>query len=228
METYAGKFNIQFNDLPSIELKTIEPEPDARFLKRLAVASKRRVFYLTHDWEIDLDNVPYQPELNGTIQIPATVNGERLEFDGASIPFPWLVSLLTIGVLRPLGVMLLGSIIHDFAFKYGYLLVSSKDQPRQKVFIERHIADALLRDIIATFNKMPSIAIIGWLFVRFGWIFVKYNNRRFGGRPPYWQVFLILAVFAGFAYLLCWNASITIAASSIVYFTVYLTTLLRV
>lgn len=226
MESYTGKYDIRFNELPSIELKTIEPEEGASFFKRLALASKRRIFYLMRDWEIELDNVPYKPELNGTIIVPARVNGERLEFDGASIPFPWLVSLITIGVLRPLGVMLIGSIIHDFAFKHGYLLVSIDNQPPKKVFIERHIADAVLRDLIAAFNKMPRIAFTGWLFVRFGWLFVKYNNHRFGGRPPYWEVPLVLAVFAGFAYLLYWNAGIAIAASIVVYFTVYLTTLL--
>ena len=226
MERYSGKFDVQFNDLPSIELKTIEPEADAGFFKRLALASKRRFFYLTHDWEIELDNVPYMPELNGTILVPATVNGERLEFDGASIPFPWLVSLITIGVLRPLGVMLIGSIIHDFAFQHGYLLVSSNNQPPRKVSIERHIADALLRDLIATFNKMPRIAFTGWLFVRFGWLFVKYNNRRFGGRPPYWEAPLVLAAFTGFVILLYWDAKITFLASILVYLSIYLTTLL--
>lgn len=224
MEIYKGKIHVKFNELPSIELKTIKPTGSAAFLRRIALASKRRIFYLKRDWEVELDKITYKPELNGTIHVPSTINDERLEFDGATIPFPWLVSLITIGVLRPLGVMLIGSIIHDFAFKHGYLLVSSDNQPPKRIPIERHIADALLRDLIATFNKMPRIAFIGWLFVRFGWLFVKYNNRRFGGRRPYWEVALVLAVFSVYAYLLYWNMDITIAASVLVYAVVYLMT----
>lgn len=224
MEIYKGKIHVKFNELPSIELKTIKPTGSAGFLRRIALASKRRIFYLKRDWEVELDEVTYKPELNGTIHVPSTINGERLEFDGATIPFPWLVSLITVGVLRPLGVMLIGSIIHDFAFKHGYLLVSSNNQPAEKILIERHIADALLRDLIATFNKMPRIAFIGWLFVRFGWLFVKYNNRRYGGRRPYWEVALVLAVFSVYACLLYWNMDITIAASVFVYAVVYLMT----
>jgi len=64
--------------------------------------------------------------------------------------------------------MLIGSTIHDFAFKHGYLLVSS-NQPPEKIPIERHIADALLRDLIATrtyakhrlskFGRFPAQAV---------------------------------------------------------------------
>ncbi len=50
-------------------------------------------------------------QTRGSARVRRAVAG----FDGASVPRPWLVTAVGGGILRPLGVMLIASIIHDFA-----------------------------------------------------------------------------------------------------------------
>jgi len=194
-EKFTGKLPLEFTELPSIKLVTMKIIESGNFLQRIAEATRRRYFTLNEDWEIKLEKVPFKPGLEGTIVIPRKVNHEHVVFDGASVPLPWLVSFLSIGMLRPLGVMLTASIVHDFAFKFGYLLVKAEsDQENKKIEMERHETDALFRDIIITINKLHSIGVIAWFFVRLGWLFgIRYKGRKWTGKPPYMEI----AIFAG-------------------------------
>lgn len=212
MEEYDGSIRVKFYELPALKLKSIQLNKDAGFFARFLAASKRRYFSLQQDWEVELDNIEYHPGLNGKITIAKEVDKKTFLVDGASIPLPWFVSLVTFGILRPLGVMLTASIVHDFAFKYGYLLVSEGVEELKKIEIERHVADLLFKDIITTVNRMPIVGYIGWLSVRCGWLFVKYNNRRFGGSPPVKEIIsliLLLLFIAYLAYMFPWIVGIT-------------------
>ncbi len=221
MEEYRRNLYIQFEELPPIELKTVKPDHNTGFFERLALASKRRLFSLKKDWKFQLGEIDYQSDMNGRVIIPREVDGKKIYYDGATIPFPWLVSLLTIGILRPLGVMLIGSIVHDFAYRHGYLLLEKEDKTHQ-YSIERHVADRLLRDIIATVNNMPVIAFFGWLFVRFGWLFVRYNNQRFGGRVPYWEIPLALVILVLIVHLVLHHTTFICVLAVLIYGGVYL------
>ena len=201
MEVYRKSIFLKFEKLPPIELKTVSPGNQTGWLNRLALASKRRLFSLRHDWEFELGSIEYEQNMNAKVIIPNSLNGQKIYFDGASIPLPWLVSLLTFGVLRPLGVMLIGSVVHDFAYKTGFLMIN-KDGKTEQIPIQRHIADRLLRDIISTVNNMPVVAFFGWLFVRFGWLFVRFNQQRFGGKVPYWEIPLAAGILILTGYLL--------------------------
>lgn len=225
MEKYEGRLSVKFDEMPLISLKSVIPNKSDSFLKRLSLASKRRFFSLQQNWEVELDKVDYQPELNGKLTVPIAVDGKPLIFDGASIPLPWLVSLITIGILRPMGVMLTASIIHDFVYRHGYLLVSKNGQAQVKVMVERHVADLLLRDIIATINRMPRVGYIGWFFVRIGWVFVKYNNRHFGGSPPIKELVIFLVIFSLIVFLVSLYSTFIIVLSIVSYLIFYLLTL---
>jgi len=193
MEKYEGTINVEFEDIPPVRLKTIIPRPDLNWLERLALATKRRFFTLRHDWLLKVEKVAYDERLNGTIKVPALdKNGEEITFDGASVPLPWLVSLLTIGILRPLGVMLTASVVHDYAYRYGHL----QKEDGTVVEIERHIADQLFKDIIATVNKLPDVGYIAWFLVRLGWLFVKYNGKPRGGKAPIDEYFVFSMLVA--------------------------------
>ncbi len=184
-ETYNGTIQVRFSCLPSLKLVSVIVKEKASWFRHLAEATRRRFFTLDKDWHIELDNVDYKSELNGIITVPAEIEGEPVVFDGASVPLPWLVSFLSIGILRPLGVMLTASIVHDFAFKFGYLLVSSeKGVAPIKIPVERHDIDRLFRDIIGTVNQVVGVGWIAWFFVRLGWLGVKYNGQFFGGNRP--------------------------------------------
>ena len=103
-EEYDGTIDVVFDGMPSIRLESYKPAYNAGVFQRLAIATKRRRFSLREDWRIELKHIDKADELNGTIEIPAKDSRNKsIVFDGASIPFPWLISLLTIGILRPLG-----------------------------------------------------------------------------------------------------------------------------
>jgi len=169
-EDYRGSINVGFNGMPAIELETLIARENASAIERFSIATKRRRFTLKEDWEIELSEIEYVSELNGTIVLPKDNSDSNPNvFDGASVPVPWLVSLLTIGVLRPLGVMLIGSILHDYAYSHGSL---------------------------GTVNSLPFVGYIAWLAVRIGWLWVPYNQTFRTGRKPYCEyLFVITLVF---------------------------------
>ncbi|KAI9134321.1 DUF1353 domain-containing protein [Acaryochloris sp. CCMEE 5410] len=171
---YTGSVEIKFGEWPSLvplRLKTSIGEP----LASLRGASAKRYFRLEHDWEIHIGilNDRYPKEIGGTVVIPRSYESQSVplseaetHLDGASVPFPWLVSFLSFGVLRPLGVMLIASIVHDFAFKHGGLVYRDHSGKLEFCKIQRHLADKLFYDIIRTVNKMPFTALLAWAAVR--------------------------------------------------------------
>jgi hypothetical protein len=189
-EAYTGPITVAFDDIPPVRLQSIRAKADLNLLQRLALWTKPREFTLHEDWLLDFDGVSYAPELNGTLRIPARdTDGKEIVYDGASVPLPWLVSLLTSGVLRPLGVMLTASLIHDYAFKYGHL----QKEDATPVKLERNVADRLFRDVIATVAELPYVAFVAWFAVRLGWPVVRYNGQLRGGKAPILE-YLALAI----------------------------------
>jgi hypothetical protein len=191
-EEYHHPIYVRFDDIPPVRLRSIKAKENPTLIDRLVLATKPREFGLHDPWCIQLDNVPYDSRLNGSFKIPTEKDGESIDLDGASIPLPWLISLLTLGILRPLGVMLTASIVHDFAYKFGYL---PKDDGTQ-VKIERHVADLLFRDILESVNRIPLLGFIAWFAVRLGWPFVKYAGKPGGGKKPYGAYLVLLVILA--------------------------------
>jgi hypothetical protein len=192
-EAYKGSIAVAFDDIPPVRLQSILAKKGLTLLGRIALAIKPREFTLRDDWFVDFDAISYAPSLNGTIKIPThDRDGKEIVFDGASVPLPWLVSLLTSGVLRPLGVMLTASLVHDYAYKYGHL----QKHDGTPIEIERHVADRLFRDIIRTVSELPFVAFVAWFAVRLGWPVVKYNKKPRGGKAPVVEYFSLFAVLA--------------------------------
>lgn len=197
MENFDGAIDVEYEGMPSIRLETFKPVGDVGMLERLAIATRRRRFSLAEDWTIELGDVEYSAELNGIVEIPAKDSDKKtIAFDGASIPLPWLVSLLTVGILRPLGVILVGSIVHDYAYKYGSLRISKNGGVYKDVQLSRHSADKLFRDIVGTVNRLPFVGYIAWFFVRLGWVWVKYHGKRFGGKAPIIEYTVLLIILS--------------------------------
>ncbi len=218
-----GILTVSFFGLPAIKLVSVLFTPEdggtsespkntstdetyqPSWFTRVAESTVRRHFTLERDWEIAISGITFNPRLNGTVTIPARVNcnnasderGELVLFDGASVPMPWLVSCLSLGILRPLGVMLTASIVHDFAFQFGYLLITQSGEERAtKVPIAREVADRLFREIIITVNKLPIVGWVAWLAVRLGWFgLVRYKGKRFGGRAPLLELVFTTLLF---------------------------------
>jgi len=210
--------------MPSIRLETFKPIDEVGLLERPAIATRRRRFSLFEDWTIHLGDIEYSDELNGIVEIPARdSNRKTIIFDGASIPMPWLVSLLTVGILRPLGVTLVGSIVHDYAYQFGSLRLAREGEEFQDIRISRHRADRLFRDIVGTVNQLPFVGWVAWFFVRIGWAWVRYDGKHFGGKAPVGEYAMLLVILAA-----CWwlysvmGLGLSIIAFSSVYAVLYL------
>lgn len=190
LETYEGAIEVSFQGLPAVKLVSVRMPKHTNWFMRIAESTRRRFFTLEKDWHIDLDGIGYNEDLNGRITIKrAAANGEEIIYDGASIPFPWLVSFLTIGILRPLGAMLVASIVHDFAFKFGTLHVTNEKGESKEVTIERHHADRLFRDMLQTINRTFPVEWVAWFAVRLGWLFgIDYAGVAYGGKKPAWVI----------------------------------------
>ncbi len=180
---YHDSISVKFDELPNLRPLLLKTQFES-FLDRFKGASARRYFSLEQEWAVSIDNVKYNQNLNGTIIVPETTKDNGLRFDGASVPLPWLVSFLSFGILRPLGIMLTASLVHDFAFVHGGLSYRDSNDKENFQPLERDEADLLFKDMISTVNKMPIAAFVAWVFVRLGWFFVKYNGKRFGGKAP--------------------------------------------
>ncbi|MGD1849390.1 MAG: DUF1353 domain-containing protein [Cyanophyceae cyanobacterium] len=149
---------------------------------------------------------------------------DLLLLDGASVPLPWLFSFLSLGLLRPLGVMLTASIIHDFAFEYGGLLYKVQDESQdeeQVVFrsVNRDCADQVFHDLIVTVNAMPITAFLAWIAVRLGWYFVRYDGKRKGGNAFPWTATIVLAIALSFigGMVVTLGFKLTVASAAILY-----------
>jgi len=224
---HRGPIDVAFDSMPSIRLESYSAAPDSDVRRRLAIATRRRRFSLREDWRISLTDVGYSPALNGTVEIPAKGGGDRtIVFDGASIPLPWLVSLLTIGILRPLGVMLVGSIVHDYAYQHGTLRIARDGRTFEAVPVPRHEADALFRDIIGTVNGLPFVGRIGYFFVRIGWLWVRYDGKRFGGKAPVIELIAFAVLLLSLVWLCATFGTATIGGvAACLYAVLYLSSL---
>lgn len=190
---YSGSIYVKFVNLPSLRPILLNTK-FVDFFKRFQGASKRRYFHLEQDWSVILNNIHYDQNLNGTMIVPRTFQNVKTRIDGASVPVPWFVSFLSFGILRPLGIMLTASIVHDFAYEHGALLYRDASGTEKLQPVERDIADRLFLDMISTVNRMPLAAFIAWVVVRLGWFFVKYNGQSRGGTFPSLPLFISLVV----------------------------------
>ncbi|NVK23360.1 MAG: DUF1353 domain-containing protein [Gammaproteobacteria bacterium] len=193
-------FTFNFSQLPALIPKLL-PTKNLSFCKRLFSARRLRRFNLHHDWVVNISGTNFSSDINGNVLLPKQHLGKLETFDGASVPSPWLVTFLTFGVLRPLGIMLTASIVHDFAFRYGYLLVQKDDGEYQPTNIQRREADELFRLTMNYVNQTPVWAFIAWFYVRFGWLWVPYAGKLYRTKPPLLVIGTGCLFFGGLALL---------------------------
>jgi len=220
-ENYHGLIDVSFEGMPSIRLESFESGEQAGMLQRLAAATRRRRFSLREDWQIELNDIQYEQALNGTVEVPAKdADDNSIVFDGASIPFPWLISLMSVGILRPLGVILVGSIVHDYAYRYGLLRIAKAGGNFEEVPLARDQADRLFRDIVGTVNRLSLVGYPAWLAVRLGWGFVKYNGDRFAGGPPIVE-YVITAILLSLLVIVAKILNLTVMTSLMLFASIY-------
>ena len=113
-------------------------------------------------WEIKED---FEYVLNGNIYvIPA-----GFKFDGASIP-KFLHPFLS-----PVGVLLIGGLVHDYAYKYATLLRQNKKDTLGVITQKR--ADEIFRDINIGVNGFYLMNYLAYWSLRLGG-FLAWNKHR--------------------------------------------------
>ena len=119
------------------------------------------IFGVRH-WEIAED---FKYGINGDkFVIPA-----GFKFDGASIP-KFLHTFLS-----PVGVLLIGGLIHDYAYKYKTLLKEDKTETMGDISQKK--ADEIFRDINIEINGFFLMNYLAYYSLRLGG-FVAWNKHR--------------------------------------------------
>ena len=115
-----------------------------------------RNWVLTDDWKYNIDGTEYV--------IPA-----GFQFDGASIP-KFLRTFFS-----PVGVLLMGGLVHDYAYKYKTLLEVNKKNTMGDLTQKR--ADEIFRDINIIVNGFYVMNNLAYYSLRLGG-FVAWNGHR--------------------------------------------------
>tara|TARA_B110000858_G_scaffold124086_1_gene141528 strand:- start:40 stop:630 length:591 start_codon:yes stop_codon:yes gene_type:complete len=115
-----------------------------------------RNWVLTDDWKYNIDGTEYV--------IPA-----GFQFDGASIP-KFLRSFFS-----PVGVLMMGGLVHDYAYKYKTLLKKNKKDTMGELTQKR--ADEIFRDINIIVNGFYVMNKLAYWSLRIGG-FVAWNGHR--------------------------------------------------
>jgi len=143
---------------------------DYPLMKPLRIATKGKGFFRmilmwllgVRHWEIAKD---FNYELNGEKYIiPA-----GFKFDGASIP-KFLHMFLS-----PVGVLLIGGLVHDYAYKYETLL--KKNKKNTMGVISQKTADQIFRDINIEINGFYLMNLLAYWSLRIGG-FMAWNKHR--------------------------------------------------
>ena len=141
---------------------------DYPVMKPIRIATKGKGFFKmimmwllgTRHWEIAND---FEYELNGTkYVIPA-----GFKFDGASIP-KFLHTFLS-----PVGVLLLGGLVHDYAYKYAAL----KPKKGAVLLLDQKKSDEIFRDINIEINGFYFMNYLAYWSLRLGG-FMAWNKHR--------------------------------------------------
>jgi hypothetical protein len=148
------KFNFKgFPELKPLPIKT----KGKGFWKGIAMwLLSTRNWEITKDWKYNIDGTEYV--------IPA-----GFQFDGASIP-KFLRTFFS-----PVGVLLIGGLVHDYAYKYKTLLEVNKKKTMGDLTQKR--ADEIFRDINIVVNGFYTMNYLAYWSLRLGG-FVAWNGHR--------------------------------------------------
>ena len=143
---------------------------DYPLMKPIRIATKGKGFFTmikmwilgVRHWEIAKD---FEYELNGNkYVIPA-----GFIFDGASIP-KFLHTFLS-----PVGVLLIGGLVHDYAYKYAALKPKSKKDAI--LLLDQKKSDQIFRDINIEINGFYFMNYLAYWSLRLGG-FMAWNKHR--------------------------------------------------
>ena len=145
-----------YTAMPSMKPLPIKTKGKGFFKGVLLWLLGTRQWEIANDWEYTLNGNKYV--------VPA-----GFKFDGASIP-KFLHTFLS-----PVGVLLMGGLVHDYAYKYETLLRANKRDTLGKISQKR--ADEIFRDICINVNGFYLMNYLAYWSLRLGG-FVAWNGHR--------------------------------------------------
>ena len=150
--------NLKFSYKEMPELKPIAiPTKGKGFWKGIVMwLTSTRNWQITKDWHYSIDKTDYV--------IPA-----GFTFDGASIP-KFLRTFFS-----PVGVLLIGGLVHDYMYKYAACKPSTEGAPL--MLVDQKRADQIFRDINIEVNGFYSMNYLSYWSLRIGG-FVAWNGHR--------------------------------------------------
>tara|TARA_B100001996_G_scaffold317738_1_gene261131 strand:- start:37 stop:627 length:591 start_codon:yes stop_codon:yes gene_type:complete len=151
-----NKLKFSYTELPSMQALKISTKGKGFFKGILLWLLSTRNWKITKDFHYTIDGTDYV--------IPA-----GFEFDGASIP-KFLRTFFS-----PVGVLLIGGLVHDYAYKYKTLLEKNKKKTMGELTQKR--ADEIFRDININVNGFYSMNYLSYWSLRLGG-FVAWNGHR--------------------------------------------------
>ena len=116
-----------------------------------------RTWTITKDFNYKLRGVEY-------------VIPKGFTFDGASVP-KFLASFLS-----PVGVLLIGGLVHDYAYKFACLKTKNSKDPL--LLLNQHQADKIFRDINIEVNGFHFLNYLAYYGLRVGGFFAWYKHRK--------------------------------------------------
>ena len=148
------KFNFKgFPELKPLQIKT----KGKGFWKGIAMwLLSTRNWELTKDWKYNIDGTEY-------------VIPEGFIFDGASIP-KFLRTFFS-----PVGVLLIGGLVHDYMYKYAACKPSEEGAPL--MLVNQKDSDRIFRDINIEVNGFYTMNHLAYWSLRLGG-FVAWNGHR--------------------------------------------------
>jgi hypothetical protein len=150
------KLEFSYKELPHLQPLRI-PTKDKGFWGAIIMwLLSTRNWEITKDWHYTIDGKDYV--------IPA-----GFTFDGASIP-KFMRTFFS-----PVGVLLVGGLVHDYAYKYKTLLEKDKKTTMGELTQKR--ADEIFRDINCNVNGFYTMNYLAYWSLRIGG-FVAWNGHR--------------------------------------------------
>jgi hypothetical protein len=149
--------NIKYKEMPHMKPITIETKSKGFFGGIWMWIATSRKWEITSDFLFTVDNTNY-------------VIPKGFVFDGASVP-KYFRSWLS-----PMGVLLVGGLVHDYAYKYETLRLSG-NKPKALSKKNQKWCDQLFRDINIDVNGFKVINYIAYYALRLGgWL--AWNGHR--------------------------------------------------
>ena len=150
------KLKFYYKDMPKLQPVPIKTK-DKGFWKGIVMwLLTTRNWILVDDWKYNVNGQEY-------------VIPEGFQFDGASIP-KFLRTFFS-----PVGVLLIGGLVHDYAYKYKTLLKKNKKTTMGDLTQKQ--ADEIFRDINIIVNGFYAMNYLSYYSLRLGG-FIAWNGHR--------------------------------------------------